>query len=70
MFFNRLEFNAQLARKDMSMADLADATGIPLSTLYRKVNHNGDFSREQIAKIVTCMEIEEPNKIFFAPELT
>ena len=70
MYFNRLEFNAQLARKDMSVKDLAESIKMPLSTMYRKLNNNGDFDRVEIANIVERLEIEDPSKIFFASELT
>ncbi len=70
MYFNRLEFNAQLARKDMSVKDLAESINMPLSTMYRKLNNNGDFDRVEIANIVERLEIEDPSKIFFASELT
>ena len=70
MFFNRLEFNAQLARKGMSVQKLADDIGMPVSTMYRKLNNNGDFDRAEIANIVERLEIEDPSKIFFASELT
>ncbi len=70
MYFNRLEFNAQLARKDMSVKDLAESIKMPLSTMYRKLNNNGDFDRVEIANIVETLDIEDPGKIFFASELT
>ena len=70
MYFNRLEFNAQLARKDMSVKDLAESINMPLSTMYRKLNNNGDFDRVEIANIVERLDIEDPSKIFFASELT
>ena len=70
MYFNRLEFNAQLARKDMSVKDLAESIKMPLSTMYRKLNNNGDFDRVEIANIVETLDIEDPSKIFFASELT
>ena len=70
MYFNRLEFNAQLARKDMSIKDLAESINMPLSTMYRKLNNNGDFDRVEIANIVERLDIEDPSKIFFASELT
>ncbi len=70
MYFNRLEFNAQLARKDMSVKDLAESINMPLSTMYRKLNNNGDFDRVEIANIVESLGIEDPSKIFFASELT
>lgn len=70
MFFNRLEFNAQLARKGMNVQKLAEDIGMPVSTMYRKLNNNGDFDRVEIANIVERLEIEDPSKIFFASELT
>jgi predicted transcriptional regulator len=70
VYFNRLEFNAQLARKDMSIKDLAESINMPLSTMYRKLNNNGDFDRVEIANIVERLDIEDPSKIFFASELT
>lgn len=70
MYFNRLEFNAQLARKDMSVKDLAESIKMPLSTMYRKLNNNGDFDRVEIANIVETLDIDDPSKIFFASELT
>lgn len=70
MYFNRREFNAQLARKGMSVQKLAEDIGIPVSTMYRKLNNNGDFDREEIAKMVERLEIDDPGVIFFASELT
>lgn len=54
----------------MSVQKLADDIGMPVSTMYRKLNNNGDFDRAEIANIVERLEIEDPSKIFFASELT
>lgn len=70
VYFNRREFNAQLARKGMSVQKLAENIGMPVSTMYRKLNNDGDFDRIEIANIVESLEIEDPSKIFFASELT
>lgn len=70
MFFNRREFNAQLARKGLSVQKLAEDIGMPVSTMYRKLNNNGDFDREEIAKMVERLELDDPGMIFFAPKLT
>lgn len=70
MYFNRKEFNAQLARKGISTQKLAEDINMPVSTMYRKLANNGDFDREEIAKIVERLEIEDPSIIFFAQELT
>lgn len=64
--FNKLEFNAQMARKDKRRVDLAKALGIDPSTLYRKIENDGDFDRDQIAIILDFLEIDDPMPIFFA----
>ena len=68
--FDRKEFKAQLARREMSMSDLAIKIGIHPATMFRKVERDGDFTREEIAKIADCLDIEDPSEIFFAEELT
>ena len=67
--FDRTEFDIALLRKRMNMSDLAHAIGIHPSTMYRKVEASGAFTREEIGKIVACLDIEDPTKIFFAEKL-
>lgn len=67
--FNKLEFNAQIARKGMLKKDVAKALGIDVSTLYRKMEKDGDFSREEMAILIELLGIEDPKKIFFADGL-
>ena len=68
--FNEREFNAQLARKGKRRIDLANALGIDPSTLYRKIQNNGDFDRDQISTMIDFLELDDPMPIFFAKELT
>lgn len=67
--FNKLEFKAQIARRGMLQKDVAKALGIDVSTLYRKVEKDGDFSREEMAILIELLGIEDPKAIFFADEL-
>jgi len=67
--FNKYEFNAALARKGMKKVELARHLGIEYSTLYRKIEENGKFTREEMAKIIDVLNIDDPMKIFFAEEL-
>lgn len=67
--FNKVEFEVAMLRKAVKKADLAKALGIDVSTLYRKLEKNGDFDRDEIAKIMKYLCIEDPNPIFFAEEL-
>lgn len=67
--FNKNEFNAQLARKNMRKYELAKELGMSYTNLYRKID-SGHFTREEIGKIITILEIDDPMPIFFADELT
>ena len=68
--FNKLEFNAQIARKGLRKMDVAKALNINVSTLYRKVENDGDFDRDQINTLIDLLDIKDPKPIFFADELT
>lgn len=71
--FNKNEFNAQLARRGVKKIELAKVLGIEYTTLYRKIEDDGKFSREEIAKIIDYLKIDNPlvvQSIFFANEVT
>lgn len=66
--FNKNEFNAQLARRGVKKIELAKVLGIEYTTLYRKIEDDGKFSREEIAKIIDYLKIDNPivvQSIFF-----
>ena len=67
--FNRVEFEVAMLRKGANRQDLAKAIGVSYATLMRKIEKDGDFDREQISKIMTFLDIDDPNPIFFAKEL-
>ena len=64
--FNRRKFQAQMVLMGMNMKDLSNNLNINESTLYRKLGNNGDFSREEIGKIIDVLHIDDPMDIFFA----
>lgn len=64
--FNRRRLQAQMVLKDINAKKLSEALGINESTFYRKMNNDGDFSRQEINTIVEVLEIENPVDIFFA----
>lgn len=64
-----MEFEVAMLRKGVKRQELAKYLGIDVSTLYRKLDNDGDFDREQISKIMDYLGIEDPNPIFFAKEL-
>lgn len=64
--FNRRKFQAQMVLMGINMKDLSNLLDINESTLYRKLGNDGDFSREEIGKIIEVLHIENPMDIFFA----
>ena len=69
MRFDKVEFEVALVRAGVSRKQLAEYLGIDVSTLYRKIENDGAFTREEIVKIVELLKIDNPMKIFFAPGL-
>lgn len=63
--FNRRRFQAQMVLMGISMKDLSKQLEINESTLYRKLGDDGNFSREEIGKIINILHIENPMDIFF-----
>ncbi|MBR3053132.1 MAG: helix-turn-helix transcriptional regulator [Firmicutes bacterium] len=69
MRFDKIEFDVALVRAGVSRKQLAEYLDIDVSTLYRKIENDGAFTREEIVKIVELLKIDNPMKIFFAPRL-
>lgn len=69
MLFNKNKFKAQMVLAGINSKELAAKLGINESTLYRKINADGNFTREEIGKIVEILGIDNPQEIFFAREL-
>lgn len=69
--FDKRRFKAAMALAGVTGMELAEAIGINASTLYRKINADGDFTREEITKIISFLGIDVPQvqAIFFAKEL-
>ena len=64
--FKKNEFKAQIIRAGKTAKEVAEHLGINESTLYRKVQANGNFSRDEINKLIEFLGIEDPESIFFA----
>lgn len=67
--FNKKEFRAQVARAEKTYKEIAEHLGIDESTLYRKIQNDGSFTREEINKLIDFLSISDPRDIFFADEL-
>lgn len=67
--FDRKRLQAQMVLRSYTGKRLSEELGITESTLYRKMNNDGDFSRSEINKMIDILQIEDPKAIFFATEL-
>lgn len=64
--FKENEFRAQIVRAGKTNKEVASHLGIDESTLYRKIKAGGNFTREEINKMIIFLEIKNPGEIFFA----
>lgn len=66
--FKKNEFRAMLARKEISVGEIAKALSIDPATLSRKISGQSDFYRNEIEKICQILELtpDETLQIFFA----
>lgn len=67
--FKENEFRAQIVRAGKTNKELANYLGINEATLYRKIKAGGNFTRDEINKMIVFLNIENPGDIFFAQEL-
>lgn len=67
--FDRKRLQSQMVLKGITGKELASRIGISETTLYRKMSDDGDFSRTEIKKMMTVLDINDPVPIFFTEEL-
>ena len=70
LHFDKNKFKAQLVLAGVTNRELIDYLGITTTTYYRKLRNDGSFTRDELSKIIDRLEIEKPEDIFFAKELT
>lgn len=66
--FNHTEFKVQLVRNSLTNKELAKEIGMDVSTLFRKLQNDGSFTRSEIVRISEVLKLgpEDIQKIFFA----
>ncbi len=67
--FNANEFRAAIARRGYTQKRLAEEIGISEPSMHRKIK-NGTFGLDEAQRIINVLEIEKPEDIFFAKEVT
>lgn len=70
--FQKNEFKAELVRRGLSVEQVAKMLGIDTVSLYRKMNGESDFFRNEIDVLRRKLNLSDADllKIFFAKELT
>ena len=64
--FDKNKFKASIVAAGKTVNDVALKLGLNESTLYRKINNDGAFTRKEIQEIIIFLEIKNPLDIFFA----
>lgn len=64
--FNENEFRKLIAKKGLTLQNVADMLGINIATLYRKMNGTSDFYRNEMDILVRELKISNPNDRFFS----
>ena len=67
--FDKKKFKSQLVLAGISAKELAEKLGINESTLYRKINEDGRFTRKEINDMISILHIVDAKEIFFAEKL-
>ena len=63
--FDKNKFKASIVAQGKSVAEVAAELGINESTLYRKITNDGNFTRQEIQRLICILNIEKPFDIFF-----
>ncbi len=68
--FDKLKFLGKIKERGKTIQEVADFLEINPATLYRKMNGESDFYREEIQELCNFLSFEDPMQIFFAEKVT
>lgn len=63
--FDKNRFKAAMVMSGITSKEVAKILGINESTLYRKINSEGNFTRKEIKILIDTLELKNPEEIFF-----
>jgi DNA-binding phage protein len=69
--FDHKRFKAAMIIAEKTIDDIARELGVDKSTIYRKISSDGNFTREEMNKLIPLLNLsnEEVKEIFFAEKL-
>lgn len=70
MMFDKLKFKSLVVLRGLTMQQVASMIDIDITTLYRKMNGESDFFRKEIDILCKGLNIDNPQEIFFASDIT
>jgi DNA-binding XRE family transcriptional regulator len=68
--FDENKFKAAVISNGKTLKDMANGLGISVVTLYRKMNGESDFYRNEIEMCCKLLNADDLNDIFFAKEVS
>lgn len=63
--FEKNRFKAAMVMSGKTSKEVAKILGINESTLYRKINSEGNFTRKEIKILIDTLGLKNPEEIFF-----
>ena len=60
----------EMAKKNMSVSELAKELGISRSAFWAKCNGQSEFKQSEIMHIISILELKNPSDIFFCDEVS
>ena len=66
---NTNALRAEIIRNGLRQEDVAKSIGVSASTFCRRMK-NGDFGLDEVNKMITLLNIQQPGPIFFTRKLT
>jgi AraC-like DNA-binding protein len=67
--FDKDKFKGSVYASGHTLKSVAEYLNISETTFYRKLKHNGSFSRYEINQLIDLLNIQNPFDIFFKKEL-
>lgn len=68
--FDRKKLEARIILSGYKNSEIPSKLGISQASFWRKLKGESEFKRNEIAKLIEILSIEDPADIFFTQQLT